>query len=350
MKTLCILSLITLVGTCATPKYTTKIQNIQDSIIITDSVLVMKYASTITARELETNLYQFCSDEFEGRKVGEPGHKKAALYLKNYYQSQDIASPFGNNQYFQTVPSNFMGSKYESSENVLALIEGTEKPDEVVIVSAHLDHLGATENGTVYPGADDDGSGNVALMEMAQAFKIAQTQGHGPKRSVLFIHLTAEEVGLLGSNYYVSHPAFPLKQTVVNLNIDMIGRVDEPQKHNENYMYLIGSDRLSKELHYLSEKVNSTYFNLNLDYRYNEENDPNHYYSRSDHYNFALKGIPVIFYFNGEHTDYHKETDTPDKINFPLLEKRTQLIFATAWQIANQQRRLVTDQDNQLLK
>lgn len=350
MKTLCILSLITLVGTCATPKYTTKIQNIKDSIILTDSVLVMKYASTITASELKTNLYQFCSDEFEGRKVGEPGQKKAALYLKNYYQSQNIASPFGDNKYFQTVPSNFLGDKFDSSENVLAFIEGTENPDEVVIVSAHLDHLGVSENGQIYAGADDDGSGNVALMEMAQAFKLAKNQGYGPKRSVLFLHLTAEEVGQLGSNYYVSHPAFPLNQTVANLNIDMIGRVDEQQKDNENYMYLIGSDRLSKELHYLSEKVNNTFFNIDLDYRYNAENDPNHYYSRSDHYNFALKGIPVIFYFNGTHADYHQTTDTPDKINFPLLEKRSKLIFATAWQIANQQRRLVTDRHNELLK
>lgn len=350
MKTLCILSLITLVGTCATPKYTTKIQNIKDSIILTDSILVMKYASTITANELKTNLYQFCSDEFEGRKVGEPGQKKAALYLKNYYKKQNIASPFGGDEYFQEIPSSFMGNKYRSSENVLAFIEGSEKPDEIVIITAHLDHLGVSENGKIFYGADDDGSGNVALMEMAQAFKFAENQGYGPKRSVLFIHLTAEEVGQLGSSYYVSHPAFPLSQTVANLNIDMIGRVDAQQKNNENYIYLIGSDRLSKELHYLSEKVNNTFFNINIDYRYNAENDSNHYYSRSDHYNFALKGIPVIFYFNGEHADYHKETDTPDKINFPLLEKRTQLIFATAWQIANQQRRLVIDKHNELLK
>ncbi|NJX16282.1 M28 family metallopeptidase [Tamlana crocina] len=350
MKALCTLSLITLVGTCATPKYTNKIQNIKDSIILTDSALVMKYANTITSKELKTNLYQFCSNEFEGRKVGEAGQKKAAQYLKLYYQSQNIASPLGAKQYFQTVSSNFMDHKYESSENVLAFIEGSDQPDEVVIISAHLDHLGVSENGTIYPGADDDASGNVALMEMAQAFKLAKIQGHGPKRSLLFLHLTAEETGLMGSRYYVSHPVFPLSQTLANLNIDMIGRVDELQKHNENYIYLIGSDRLSKELHYLSEKVNSTYFNLNLDYRYNNENDPNKYYSRSDHYNFALKGIPVIFYFNGEHADYHKVTDTPDKINFPLLEKRTKFIFATAWQIANQEHRLVTDQNNQLLK
>jgi len=337
MKTFVILSLLTLVGTCATPKYSTKIKTLKDSIKLTDSALVIKYANTITANELKLQLYQFCSVEFKGRKVGEPGQKKAALFLKQFYQEQNIASPLGSNQYFQTVPSDFMGNKYNSSENVLAY-------------SAHLDHLGLSENGKIYHGADDDGSGNVALMEMAQAFKKAQEQGCGPKRSVMFLHLTAEEAGLLGSKFYVKHPAFPLSKTLSNLNIDMIGRVDPQQNSTPNYIYLIGSDRLSKELHFLSEKVNNAYFNIHIDYRYNTENEANNYYSRSDHYNFALKGIPVIFYFNGEHSDYHKTTDTPDKINFPLLEKRTKLIFATAWQIANQEHRLVTDRNNKLLK
>ena len=115
----------------------------------------------------------------------------------------------------------------------------------------------------------------------------------------------------------------------------MIGRVDEKHLDNENYIYLIGSDRISTELHYVSEKANELFTNLELDYTYNDEDDLNQYYYRSDHYNFALKGIPVIFYFNGEHEDYHKPTDTPDKINFPLLAKRAKLIFSTAWYLAN---------------
>jgi Zn-dependent M28 family amino/carboxypeptidase len=141
-----------------------------------------------------------------------------------------------------------------------------------------------------------------------------------------------------------------LENTLANLNIDMIGRVDEIHKNNKDYIYLIGSDRLSKELHYLSEKVNTTYYNINIDYRYNAERESNNYYTRSDHYNFALHGIPVIFYFNGEHQDYHKPSDTPDKIDYALLEKRTKLVFATAWQIANQEHRLVLDKNNELLK
>jgi Zn-dependent M28 family amino/carboxypeptidase len=285
-----------------------------------------------------------------GRRVGEPGQKLAAEFLKSYYQNEDIKSPFGNSNYYQTIPSSFFSGNYGSSENVLAYIKGSEYPEDVIIISSHLDHLGVTEDGKINNGADDDGSGTVALMEMAQAFKLATDAGHTPKRSILFLHLTAEEIGKRGSEYYTKHPIFPLENTIANLNIDMIGRVDEIHENNKNYLYLIGSDRLSKELHYLSEKINNSFYNIHLDYRYNIEGDVNDYYSRSDHYNFAYHNIPVIFYFNGEHDDYHEDTDTPDKINYGLLEKRTRLIFATAWQIANQNHRLAIDANHELLK
>jgi Zn-dependent M28 family amino/carboxypeptidase len=226
----------------------------------------------------------------------------------------------------------------------LAYIKGSEKPNEVVVISAHLDHEGVID-GEIYNGADDDGSGTVAIMEMAQAFKLAKKEGNGPKRSVLFLHVTAEEIGLQGSQYYTENPVFDLENTIANLNIDMIGRVDNLHKDNENYIYLIGSDRLSKELHYLSEEINDTYFKFNLDYKYNDEHDRERIYSRSDHYNFAKHGIPIIFYFNGTHDDYHKPTDTPDKINYQLLEKRAKLIFTTAWQLANQETRLTVDKE-----
>lgn len=350
MKSPFILSLFVLIGTCATPKYTVKIQNIKNSIKLADSALAIKFSNTITAKELKTHLYKFSSNEFQGRKVGETGQKLASAFLKSYYQNENIKSPFGGNNYYQVIPASFLPENTKSSENVLAFIKGTEKPNEIIIISAHLDHLGISEDGRIYSGADDDGSGTVALMEMAQAFKLAKNEGYGPKRSILFLHLTAEEIGKQGSQFYIEHPTFPLKNTIANLNIDMIGRVDNLHKNNIDYIYLIGSNRISKELHYLSEKVNSSYFNINIDYRFNAENDNNHYYSRSDQYNFALQDIPVIFYFNGEHKDYHKTSDTPDKINYTLLEKRTKLIFATAWQIANQDHRIVTDKNNELLK
>lgn len=351
MKIFSSLSLFVLIGTCATQKYTTKIQNIKDSIQLVDSTWVVNYANTITSKELSTHLYAYASDEFEGRKVGELGQKKAVDFLKRYYIKEGIESAYGGDNYFQKIPAHFfLKTNIKSSENVLAFIEGSEKPDEIIIVSAHLDHLGVSDEGHINYGADDDGSGTVALMEMAQAFTLAKKDGFGPKRSILFLHLTAEEIGKKGSEYYVKNPVFPLKNTITNLNIDMIGRVDNIHKDNKNYMYLIGSDKLSKELHYVSEKVNNAYFNIDLDYRYNVKGEKNKYYSRSDHYNFAKNGIPVIFYFNGEHNDYHLPSDTPDKIEYELLEKRTKLIFATTWQLANQQHRLVTDENNELLK
>ncbi|WP_203296682.1 M28 family metallopeptidase [Luteirhabdus pelagi] len=303
------------------------------------------YANTITAEELKEQLYVFAGDEMQGRMTGTKGQKLAAEYLRNFYQDHNIPSPIEPNNYYQEIPASYFGSsdKYEASENVVAFIEGTEKPDEIIVLSAHYDHVGMREDGTIYNGADDDGSGTMAMLEMAEAFKMAKENGDGPKRSILFLHVTAEEIGLFGSKYYTDNPLFPLENTVVNLNTDMIGRIDPDKKDNPNYVYLIGSDKLSQELHDVSEAVNEKYVNLELDYTYNDENDPNRFYYRSDHYNFAKNNIPVIFYFNGVHEDYHKPTDTPDKIEYDLLAKRTQLIFQTAWEIANREGRITAD-------
>lgn len=235
-------------------------------------------------------------------------------------------------------------SQEVASENVVAVIKGSEKPREYVIISAHLDHVGVNKEGEIFNGADDDGSGTVGLLEIAEAFKKAADAGHGPKRSVVFLHVTGEEKGLLGSKYYADHdPIFPLSQTVADLNIDMIGRIDPKRTGERNYIYLIGSDKLSTELHELSEEVNKKYMNIELDYTYNDENDPNRFYYRSDHYNFAKNNIPIIFYFNGTHADYHQPGDTPDKINYDLLQNRTRLVFHTAWAIANRDARLKVD-------
>jgi Zn-dependent M28 family amino/carboxypeptidase len=231
-------------------------------------------------------------------------------------------------------------------ENVLGYIEGSDPvlKNELIILTAHYDHLGF-EHGETYYGADDDGSGTVALLEMAQAFAQAKAQGKGPKRSVLVMPVAGEEKGLLGSRYYTDiAPYFPLKNTVANLNTDMIGRIDDNHQ-NGNYLYIIGADKLSSELHKINENANQLYTKLELDYRFNDENDPNRFYYRSDHYNFAKNKIPVIFYFNGVHADYHKPTDTVEKINFEALHQRTQLIFYTAWDLANRPKRITVDSD-----
>ena len=242
-------------------------------------------------------------------------------------------------------------SESKPSENVAAIIKGSEKPDEYIIISSHLDHIGIDGDGEVFNGADDDGSGTVAMLEIAEAFKTAADNGHKPKRSIIFLHVTGEEKGLLGSRYYTDHePLVPLENTITDLNIDMIGRIDPKREGDRNYIYLIGSDKLSTDLHNISEQVNKEFVNIELDYKYNAENDPNRFYYRSDHYSFAKNNIPVIFYFNGTHADYHQISDTPDKINYDLLENRSRLIFHTAWEIANREERLIVDKIQEKVK
>ncbi len=228
------------------------------------------------------------------------------------------------------------------SENVLGYLEGTDLKDELIIITAHYDHIGI-QDGKIHNGADDDGSGTVGLLEMAEAFAKAKADGNGPRRSILFMPVTGEEKGLLGSAYYAEHPIFPLENTVVDLNIDMIGRTGDRDFETEDYVFLVGADKISSELHQISEDANATYTKMYLDYTYNDEKHPDRIYYRSDHWNFAKKGVPIIFYFNGTHADYHKHTDTIEKINWEMLQKRTQLVFYTAWEIANRDARLVID-------
>jgi Zn-dependent M28 family amino/carboxypeptidase len=229
-----------------------------------------------------------------------------------------------------------------SGDNVIGIVEGSEMKDEYVFVTAHYDHLGII-NGEVYNGADDDGSGTVSVMALASSFAKAKAEGHGPKRSIVFMTVSGEEKGLLGSAWYVDHPTIPLAKIVCDLNIDMIGRVDDLHQNAKEYVYVIGSDKLSSELHSINEGMNAKYTKMVLDYTYNDPNDPNRFYYRSDHYNFAKNNIPVIFYFNGTHADYHQETDEVQKIDFPLMELRARLVFLTAWELANRTNRIVVD-------
>lgn len=316
--------------------------------IVNKTADVSKYMNLITPNELKTHLYIVASDENEGRDTGTKGQKQAGNYLIEQYEKNGISFPKAAKNWYQKVPSEFMAKgfapKLPDSENIWAFIEGSEKPDEIVVISAHYDHVGM-KNGEVYNGADDDGSGTVALLEIAQAFQQAKEDGFGPKRSVLFLHVTGEEHGLHGSRYYSENPLFPLKNTVVDINIDMIGRRDTLHPATNNYVYAIGSDRLSSELHTINEEMNAKYTKLELDYKYNDRKDPERIYYRSDHYNFAKNGVPAIFFFNGIHADYHMASDTPDKIEYDALAKRAQLAFTLAWEIANRPEKIKVDRD-----
>ena len=325
----------------------------------------LKYAKTIKKSELKKHILILTSDSLEGRETGRIGQKKAAKYIADHFEKIGIPpSVTKKNRYTKRIETSYfqkfrvksnrhlckcddcdvdfikdlLGVKrWIEGENVLGYIEGSDLKEELIIVTAHYDHLGKHDT-LIFPGADDNGSGTAATLEIAKAFMLAKKEGNGPRRSILIMPVSGEEKGLLGSKYYTKKPIFPLKNTVANLNIDMIGRIDDWHKDG-NYIYLIGSDMLSQELHNISEEVNNKYTKLKLDYTFNEKDDPNRYYYRSDHYNFAKNKIPVIFYFNGVHEDYHKMTDTIEKIDFEKTEKITQLIFLTAWELANRDER-----------
>ena len=315
-----------------------------------------KYAETITSEELSDLIYEFSSDKFEGRNTGEPGQKLAVEFIRDFYKSNNIIKAENTEDYFQkflvdfqsrqvTRPDNINEDNIDwvKTENVAAIIEGSTYPNEYIVLTAHLDHVG-TENGEIFNGADDDGSGSMALLEIAEAFKLAELDGNRPKRSIVILHVSAEEKGLLGSKYYSENPLYPLDDTITNLNLDMIGRTDPTRNsNNDEYIYLIGTDRLSTMLHETSEKINDRTVNLELDYRFNAWDDPNRFYERSDHWHFAKNNIPVIFYFSGTHEDYHQPTDTAEKIRYDLLTKRTRLIFHTAWEIANMDEKIEVD-------
>jgi hypothetical protein len=231
------------------------------------------------------------------------------------------------------------------SSNVIGVLPGTDLKDQYLFITGHYDHLGKRDT-VIWYGADDDGSGTVSVIEMAEAFAKAKAAGKGPRRTIVFMTVSGEEEGLFGSDYYTSHPIFPLEKTTADLNIDMIGRIDPDRKIGDstNYVYVVGDDKLSSDLKVISEDQNNKNTKLELDYKYNDPNDRERIYFRSDHYNFARNGVPIIFYYDGMlRPDYHQPTDTPDKINYNLMAKRAQLVFYTGWEMANRDSMLKRD-------
>jgi hypothetical protein len=243
----------------------------------------------------------------------------------------------------------FVQQTRTTTQNVVGILEGSDPQlrNEYVVFSAHYDHLQTSPEGQIYHGADDDGSGTTAVLTIARAMSLNR-----PKRSVLVIFHAGEELGLLGSEYNTDYaPVIPLDKLVVDLNIDMIGRSKPPGDDNmldehlsdANTVYLVGSNRVSQELHQISEETNGQFQRMNLDYYYNDPGNPERIYCRSDHWNYAKHGVPIIFYFDGVHADYHRPTDTVDKIDFTKMTEITRLVFETGWRIANLDHRLTKD-------
>lgn len=296
------------------------------------------YPSSDTSKKLN---YAIISHDFAKKIFGETLDslvsiaKSSRTFGKEYAFEKDIKSDLKIKK----------GRSVINSSNVVGVIEGTDKKDEYVFLTAHYDHLGVRD-GKIFYGADDDGSGTVAVIDMANAFMRAKAEGKGPRRTIIFMAFSGEEKGLLGSQYYSEHPFYPLDKTSVDLNTDMIGRIDSQRKTGDtmNYVYVIGHDKLSSDLPIINESVNNKYTNLAFDYKFDDPNDPNRIYFRSDHYNFARKGVPILFFYDGMlQGDYHKTSDTIDKIVWPLYEKRARMIFHTAWEMANRNDMLKRD-------
>lgn len=285
--------------------------------------------------------FSYISHEYAKKILGdkataliETARKKEVFKSEDYLQINESANFSFKKERITTLAS-----------NVLGVVEGSDKKDEYIFVTGHYDHLG-THNGKIYYGADDDGSGTVAVMGMAAAFAKAKAEGHEPRRTMVFMTVSGEEKGLWGSEYYSDHPIYPLDKTSVDLNIDMIGRNDTERTSadSNNYVYVVGHDKLSSDLPIINEAANNKYTKLVLDYKFDDPKDPNRIYFRSDHYNFARKGVPVLFFYDGMlKADYHKPTDTVDKINWMLFEKRAKMIFYTAWDMANRDEMLKRD-------
>src|SRR6185369_6217458 len=282
------------------------------------------------------------------------GESVAAATILNATSAAGLPAPFALSA-DKKVTLN-MANTIESlqTQNVVAIWEGSDPvlKSEYVALGAHYDHVGSgcPPNGTdtICNGADDDGSGTTALLGMAEALAKAPAR---PKRSVLFVWHCGEEKGLWGSRYFTEYPTVPLNQVVAQINIDMIGRSkkagDTNSRNSEltgpDAVYLIGSTMMSTELGELVNKVNDSYLKITYDTKYDDPKDPNRFFFRSDHYNYARKGIPIIFFFDGVHEDYHRAGDTADKIDYQKMEKITRTVYMTLWEIGNRPARLKVD-------
>lgn len=277
-----------------------------------------------------------------------------AMGIFNASTGGNLPSPFALNPQKKITLNVANNTEMVPTQNVVAVWEGSDPvlKAEYVALGAHYDHVGSgcprVGTDTICNGADDDGSGTTALLGMAEALAKAPTR---PKRSVLFVWHTGEEKGLWGSRYFVEFPTVPLNQIVAQVNIDMIGRSkkegDTNRRNSEltgpDAIYLIGSTMMSTELGELVNTVNKSYLNLTFDTKYDAPNDPQRFFYRSDHYNYARKGIPIIFFFDGVHEDYHGAGDTADKIDYQKMEKVTRTVYMTLWEIANRPARLKVD-------
>lgn len=318
---------------------------------------------------LKQHVFVLASDSLQGRQTGTVGQLKAAKYcaqqlkeshLQPFFPIDSTQSSFWQRYYFinerfiPVLPNNatLIGTYQRMSlvpppsgndslrryvaHNIGGLLIGTTRPQEIVVVSAHFDHLGQA-NQQIFHGADDNASGTAAVLAMATVFDSLAQAGMRPQRSILFLLFSGEEGGLIGSSHFVQNTPVGLDKFVANLNIDMIGRTDKWHRRKPNYCYLITGGKESP-LREMVMSANAASMGLEIETDFDTQYDVKRYFYRSDHYNFAKNNIPIAFFFDGEHSDYHQPSDTAEKIDYALLQKRATLIFQVAWQVANPSR------------
>jgi hypothetical protein len=272
--------------------------------------------------------------------------------LKEKAANQEPLPPFAlkNVKLTFNVDADYTIVRTRLTHNVVGIVEGSDPKlrDTYVLYGAHYDHVGyregpagagrggasapAAADDRINNGADDDGSGTVALMAIARAFAL----GPRPKRSILFVWHAGEEMGLLGSRYHADHPVVPIDKMVAQINMDMVGRNRNDDPKQANTILVVGSDRISTELHNINEDANASLPKpLTLDYEMNDPADTESIYTRSDHYSYAVKGIPIIFFFSGLHPDYHQPGDEVSKIIFEKIQRVAQLAYETGRRVGN---------------
>jgi Zn-dependent M28 family amino/carboxypeptidase len=288
-----------------------------------------KYAAKINKNSLEEIVKTLCSPEFEGRRFGTDGNKKAMEYVESEFEKRNISKSDGN-WYWQFFKD---GEKY--GINLIGFIEGYLYPDESIVIACHYDGLGTIDN-TLFPSADDNATGVAALIEIAEAFAAAANNNARPKRSVIFIAFDAGKQGMSGSKIYSKYPVKPVEKIQILLNMDMLGRDDCGLKKNEtNYVFLLKNDSTLPFLMQISDSINSIHTHLDIEYDFYKNRQVfDLFYPTSDHYSFTDK-VPAVFYTGGINADVHSQNDTPDKISYSTLRNRTLLVFYTAWIYAN---------------
>ncbi|GAB3986453.1 M28 family metallopeptidase [Spirosoma daeguense] len=326
---------------------------------------------SISESLLRSHVYLLASDSLQGRGTGTPGQLRASIYCAQSFRLSHLSVAFrvdsvsgSYRQPFAFTESNVVvfgqkhlpistnsfsykkrelaplprtaedSSKVRIGHNVGGVLIGTDLKKEIVVISAHYDHLGKSGNQIFY-GADDNASGTATVLSLAATFDSLAQQGIRPRRSILFLLFSGEEGGLLGSDYFVHNSPIPLNQIIGDINIDMVGRIDEWHRKKPNYIYLITGAQ-KHALRRAVETANEQTVNLKLCYDHDHLNDPKQYFYRSDHFNFAKFGLPVLFLMDGEHPDYHQPTDTANRIDYNVLQKRATLVFQTVWLVANQ--------------